>query len=201
MTIYKSKPSNTYYDPHQQAWVTKILPGEMAIHQSPHILVTTLGSCISACIYDLKAGWGGMNHFLLPFSHTGEWAGVTAEERYGNFAMERMVNALLEKGCLKGNLKAKIFGGGDFSGKENGNGVGKQNIFFVKDYLKIENIPIEEEDLGGDLSRKIYFQPSAGLINIKHIKVLPNTTIQEREKTYKNQIKTLLNTNKEIELF
>ncbi len=47
-----------------------------------------LGSCVAACIRNPRLGYGGMNHFMLPASDSGEWAGVSAALRYGNHAME-----------------------------------------------------------------------------------------------------------------
>jgi hypothetical protein len=61
-------------------------------------MVTTLGSCVAAFIRDPKAGVGGMNHFLLPESPGAE--GLVSL-RYGAFAMELLINGLLNKGAGK----------------------------------------------------------------------------------------------------
>ena len=43
---------------------------------------------------------GGMNHFMLPESSTGQWGDqLSAAMRYGNFAMEALINAVLKSGC------------------------------------------------------------------------------------------------------
>lgn len=58
-----------------------------------------LGSCVSACIRDTVFGIGGMNHFMLPAnkgdgSSSGGYMGEST--RYGNFAMEQMINDILK---------------------------------------------------------------------------------------------------------
>ena len=44
----------------------KILPGEYFVDDEDLLIMTTLGSCIAACLWDRKAKVGGMNHFMLP---------------------------------------------------------------------------------------------------------------------------------------
>jgi chemotaxis protein CheD len=35
------------------------------------LIMTTLGSCIAACLWDRAANVGGMNHFMLPDGGSG----------------------------------------------------------------------------------------------------------------------------------
>ena len=105
------KANNRYFDPSVDCWANKILPGEFyVLDNSDEMIVTTLGSCIAACIRDSVTGVGGMNHFMLPTSDSGEWAGSSASARYGNFAMEHLINEILKRGGDKRRLEAKIFG-------------------------------------------------------------------------------------------
>jgi chemotaxis protein CheD len=59
---------NHYWDEQGQKVVAKILPGEFYRTSQNVVIATTLGSCISACIYDSVLGIGGMNHFMLPLT-------------------------------------------------------------------------------------------------------------------------------------
>lgn len=63
---YPGEASFFYYDPHFQHNAVKVLPGEYFVSNKDVILVTVLGSCISACIWDRTMRVGGMNHFMLP---------------------------------------------------------------------------------------------------------------------------------------
>lgn len=169
-------------------WTTKLMPGEFYVTDKEELLVTVLGSCIAACIYDVNGSLGGMNHFMLPHSESGEWAGNanSLATRYGNYAMEHMINELLKKGALKENLRAKIFGGGNINSQMRDD-VSTSNIAFVKEYLKIEKIPILLEDLGGESSRKVYFTPCNGETSVKYLKKMSETVIK-REEIYESEI-------------
>ena len=43
-----------------------MLPGEYYVDTEDLLVMTTLGSCIAACLWDRQARIGGMNHFMLP---------------------------------------------------------------------------------------------------------------------------------------
>jgi chemotaxis protein CheD len=55
----------------QQAFVVKLLPGQYYVTAGYEVLITVLGSCVSACIRDPIRGVGGMNHFMLPQGQPG----------------------------------------------------------------------------------------------------------------------------------
>ncbi|MEN9356206.1 MAG: hypothetical protein RL695_377, partial [Pseudomonadota bacterium] len=57
--------SNRYYDRNFEVEAVKLLPGEYFASTTDLALVTVLGSCVSACLYDQEKGIGGMNHFML----------------------------------------------------------------------------------------------------------------------------------------
>ena len=67
MTNTEQQPeANLYYDPHLKTQAAKILPGQYYVTARDLMIVTVLGSCVSACIRDRSTGFGGMNHFMLP---------------------------------------------------------------------------------------------------------------------------------------
>lgn len=172
-----------FFDPHLNVWSVKVLPGEFHVSEDDDMIVTTLGSCISVCIRDRIQGVGGLNHFMLPKSDGGKWAGVNASTRYGNFAMEHLINEILKRGGLRENLEAKVFGGSDFM-EGNTLRIGDGNADFAREYLKTERIRVVGEDIGGNYSRKIYYHPINGKVIMKKISITPNDTIEQREKAY-----------------
>ena len=103
--------SNRYFDRNFSSEAVKILPGEYFVAQSNLVLVTVLGSCVSACIRDPGMGIGGPNHFMLPQSGRGRGGGMSA--RYGIHAMELLINQLIKLGARRSYLEAKVFGGGN----------------------------------------------------------------------------------------
>jgi len=184
---------NHYWDRQKKIVIAKILPGEFYMTSQHMVIATTLGSCVSACIWDPMIGLGGMNHFMLPLTtqevHEVNWGQrgmVSDATRYGNFAMEHLINMILVHGGRKQNLRAKVFGGGKVMKKMSN--IGNKNIAFVLDYLKTENIPIESQDLGDQFPRKVLFEPNTGRVFVKRLDNLHNDTIVRRERDYETRI-------------
>ena len=144
-----------FYDAHFKNAAVKILPGEYFVDNEDILVMTTLGSCIAACLWDRTAMVGGMNHFMLP-----EGAGDSG--RYGSFAMELLINELMKRGAVKSRMEAKIFGGGAVIAGMNTINVGERNTAFVIDYLKTERIPIVSKDVLDVYPRKVCFLPHSG---------------------------------------
>jgi chemotaxis protein CheD len=196
---------NHYWDSSRGVVAAKILPGEFYISKDAMQIATTLGSCVSACVWDDKQKIGGMNHFMLPLTdkeaHEVNWGqrGKHSDAtRYGNFAMEYLINLILKNGGKKHNLKAKAFGGARVL--NNLSDVGARNINFVLGYLEDERIPLVGSDLGSIYPRKVIFEPHSGRALVKSIDHLHNDTITKREDDYRNQLQGLPSDG-EIELF
>jgi chemotaxis protein CheD len=183
---------NRYWDKRQDCYVAKILPGEFYVSRLDEMIATTLGSCVSACIWDTKHGIGGMNHFMLPLTEVEAnkvlWGNVQSEAtRYGNYAMEHMINEILKHGGVRSNLRAKVFGGGKVLRQKNN--VGAKNVDFVLDYLACEKLPIVSQDLGDTYPRKVLFDPQTGRALMKKIECINNDTIVIRERDYSQVLK------------
>ncbi len=168
---------------------SRLLPGEYFVTLHDEAIYTTLGSCISACIRDRVSGIGGMNHFMLPSSSsTDSWkaADNSASTRYGNFAMEHLINDILKNGGKRQNLEAKIFGGGRIIA--NMTDVGLRNISFARDYLATEGLKVTSEDVGDIFPRIVAFFPASGKVRVKRLRSLHNNTIVDLETKYLNTI-------------
>lgn len=151
-----------YYDSHFKNEAVKILPGEYFVHSDDILIMTTLGSCIAACIWDRNARVGGMNHFMLP-----EGSGESG--RYGSYAMELLINELLKLGASRLTLEAKVFGGGQVISGMNTMNVGERNTQFVLDYLKTEHISVVSKDVLDVYPRKVCFLPASGKAMVKRL--------------------------------
>lgn len=174
--------NNRYFDRHFEAEAVKVLPGEYYVTTSDMLLVTVLGSCVSACIRDREKGLGGMNHFML--AESADPGGLSASARYGTYAMEILINHLLKLGARRGNLEAKVFGGGRVMASLSSSHVGDRNARFVLDYLDTEGIPVKARDLLDVHPRKVYFFPQTGRVLVKKLVRMHNDTLVRRESEY-----------------
>ena len=180
--------ANTYYDPRFVRQAVKILPGEYFSTGNDTLMVTVLGSCVSACLMDLHNGVCGMNHFLLP-SDRGSEGEFCEASRYGMYAMELLINQMMNLGADKRHLQAKVFGGGNVVAGISVTNVGQRTSEFVTAYLRRERIPIVASDLMEDYARKIYFFPDSGQVLVKRIRKFNNSTIMDRESAYRIKLK------------
>lgn len=180
-----------FWDKRRNIVIAKILPGEFYVTKSPECISTVLGSCISACIWDEVNKVGGMNHFLLPsrsVNSSSSWGDPSSyTTRYGNWAMEYLVNEVIKQGATRNNMKAKVFGGGKIINAMTTD-VGNGNVEFVLEYLKLENIPIIAHDTGGPWPRKVMFDPITGRAQVKKLRSMHNDTVQRRERQYVSDV-------------
>lgn len=185
---------NRYIDKDHGIVAAKILPGEYYVTLENELITTVLGSCISACVRDKELGIGGMNHFMLPETTAekmkqGSDALIGNATRYGNYAMEHLINTILSNGGKRKNLEVKVFGGGKIIPTLSD--VGEKNVQFVLDYIDQEGLTLVSKDLGDIYPRKVIYFPKTGKVGMKKIQDLHNDTIAQRERQYSRNIKEL----------
>lgn len=189
-----------FYDPVSGSWMVKVLPGRFYITtRSDEVLVTVLGSCVSACIRDVVTGIGGMNHFMLASDVVGQWGADEKSTRYGNFAMEKLINELIKAGCPRGRMEVKVFGGGNVTDTKNL--IGSQNAEFVLRYLNDEGLACSAQDLGGPYPRRIQYFPSTGRVVRKLLTGGDCDLIVREESEYAKRLTSTREAAGEVQLF
>ena len=153
-----------FADHHFQYDAVKVLPGEYFVSGEDLVIMTVLGSCIAACIWDNKMRIGGMNHFMLP-----DGDGADGSGRYGSYAMELLLNEMIKLGARRETMQAKVFGGGAVMAGFTTMNVGERNTKFVLDYLATERIPVVSQDVLDIHPRKVCFFPVTGKALVKRL--------------------------------
>ena len=165
-------------------------PGEYYVSRETEVISTLLGSCVAACLFDPVNRVFGMNHFLLPYRrHLANIPIIESEEgRYGIYAMELLINALMKKGANRQNLKAKCFGGGNVlklrEDDENQKTVGDINIEFINEFLINEKIPLLSSCLGGNYARHVHFVGTDYAVFVKKIGDTQKHLVEQEERRY-----------------
>jgi chemotaxis protein CheD len=183
-----------FYDAHFKNAAVKILPGEYFVDNEDILVMTTLGSCIAACLWDRQAQVGGMNHFMLP-----EGAGDSG--RYGSFAMELLINELMKRGASKSRMEAKIFGGGAVIAGMNTINVGERNTNFVLDYLKTERIPVVSKDVMDVYPRKVCFLPHSGKAMVKRLAPTNTDALIQQDRAAAQKAQPVVSSGGSVDLF
>ena len=182
-----------FWDPTLSCMTVKLLPGEYYVGGGEEMISTVLGSCVSACIHDRRLQIGGMNHFMLPepaSERSGQrdaWSSTVGRAaRYGNDAMEHLINALIKAGGRREDMQVKVFGGGRVLAQMTD--VGKRNIAFVERYLSTEGLAVAASDLGDIYPRQVQYFPATGKARVRHLRGQSDATLVARERQYLKQL-------------
>lgn len=148
-----------------QGCSTFIHVGQIHVDTSPSAISTVLGSCVAVCLYDTALGLGGMNHYLLPF-----WNGNGLQSpKFGNIAIPKLIEAMLDAGSSINRMEAKIFGGASMNiGASEAMMIGQKNILVAREILREYRIFIVAEDVGGQNGRKIQLNLERGKVQLKY---------------------------------
>ena len=143
-----------------------LYPSALFAEREPYLVDTILGSCVAVCLFDPVLKVGGINHFMLPL-----WNGTgLASPKYGNIAIDKLIDKLISFGCNINNIQAKIFGGGEMVETQNNMfRIGERNIETAEKILREKGIKITGRSVGGKNGRKIRYNTNTGVVLMKII--------------------------------
>jgi chemotaxis protein CheD len=162
--------------------VAILLPGDYCASREPMVMYTMLGPCVSACIRDSLLGIGGMNHFLLP--EPGQPPCDTEGgplSRYGQYAMEHLIEWLLRHGGSQDRLEVKLFGGARLHDKMSD--VGRRNIEWILEFCRRSHLNPVIADLGRFHARGIYYFTQSGRVLLRRVPSDSEGVQQRKEDT------------------
>lgn len=144
----------------------KVGIAEYEVATNDAVLTTSgLGSCLGVAIYDDAEGVAGLIHVMLPSSDDVD---DSNEAKFADTGIEVLVESLEQEGARRSNMKAKMAGGSDMLDfSENGSGIGVRNVETVRETLEEFDIPIVNEDVGGDHGRSVRLESDTGDFIVK----------------------------------
>lgn len=158
--------------------------GEIAICSHKETIRTVgIGSCIVVGLYCKKLRIGGLLHAMLPqappeekLANSGRPQKIAEEEnacgckyfgKYVDNGLNALVKLLEDAGAKREDLKAKMTGGATmlrFFG--NGGSIGERNTLEARKQLQLLRIPIEGEEVGGNIGRMAELNVANGILNV-----------------------------------
>ena len=143
----------------EQRDILYVEPGQLLVCTEPRRLRTILGSCVSVCLHDPALRHGGMNHFMLPTSPVAD----VISTRYGDEAMQGLLERLERLGSQRRDLCASVYGGARvlFAMSEFMH-LGKRNVEFALEWLAQHNIPVVASGVLGQKARRLDFDIATG---------------------------------------
>ena len=143
-----------------------LLPCDFYACQKPTLYRTVLGSCVSVCLWNVRRRSAAMNHYMLPHAQ-GDTSDVG---RFGDTATERIIKTIMALDANPRHYRAQIFGGGAVLGAlGSGAKIGERNIEVARQVVGEAGIPIDYEDVGGTLGRRIDFDTGTGKVFCKTV--------------------------------
>jgi chemotaxis receptor (MCP) glutamine deamidase CheD len=142
--------------------------GALCCRVEPSVLSTVLGSCVSVALWDRERGIGGLNHFVLP-SRGNEPPSL----RYGDCAIDRLIESMLDLGASLETLDAKLFGGAAvLPANSVEESVGTHNVDFALARLNSLGISIVARRTGGRNGMSIQLFTVSGDVLVRQIPIL-----------------------------
>lgn len=133
-------------------------PGDCFVGDRGQRLHTLLGSCVAITLWHPPSGAGGMCHFLL--AHRPRPA--APDPRYGDDALQQMVEDLAALGVPARDCEAKVFGGAAMFGPRAPFQIGQRNGEAARELVARHGIPLRSQSLYGPGHRQIVFDLATG---------------------------------------
>ena len=150
----------------------KVGMAEYKVMESPALLTSIgLGSCIGLVLYDAINKIGALAHIMLPRHSDAKDQSNPA--KFADTSIELMLAEMKERGSLRRNIKAKVFGGANMFPSVQSKtlmNIGERNAAAVKEELIKRKIAVVAEDLGGHCGRTIIFDTRNGKVSVKTIR-------------------------------
>ena len=142
--------------------------GDMKVGVKGDEIVThALGSCLGLMIYDPVAQVGGMLHAMLPLSRINPEKAAANPYMFVDKGVPILFKEVYGLGGLKGRLIVKAAGCGSPLGQNEMFKIGERNYTVLKKMLWKNGVLMKAEEIGGSISRTVYFDISTGRVTIK----------------------------------
>ncbi|MBF0155060.1 MAG: chemotaxis protein CheD [Magnetococcales bacterium] len=164
--------------PHHESALPHALtlaPGELFISESPVVVDTILGSCVSLTLYHPPTRIGAICHGVQPGGDTPvalrtRRGGRDECFRFVDCAIRHMLDYFASRGIAPRQLSAKLFGGADmFPTHDLDNTIGRQNIRMAEQTIHAAGLFPIAVHVGGNLGRRIFFYTHTGEVLLRRL--------------------------------
>ena len=155
-----------------------VQPGELCLAQTPAILRTILGSCVSATFWSERLGAGALCHGMLPRAPKTRPSGFSASDgyRYVDFSIRYLAQQFEALGARREEIQVKLFGGADvlplLRERNDRPTVGSLNAETAVAVLAEEGFHVLAQDLGGTRGRRIHFHTGTGEVLVYRLEII-----------------------------
>lgn len=145
-------------------------PGKCVFgQQESQVCTTILGSCISVIFWHQRTRFFAICHYLAVGGGEQPNEAVERFGRYGKSVLPHMLTLVQQAGIAKSELQVMVVGGAsspNTTGLARQFQIAKRNIEFAHYFLKQHNLPIQFEDTGGEIGRRVSFDCLTGQLDV-----------------------------------
>jgi chemotaxis protein CheD len=144
-----------------------LLAGQLYFGNQATRVRTLLGSCVAITLWSPQRGLGGMCHFLLPSRQ--RQPGMPRDGRYGDEAVNMLVEALTRAGTKPQDYEAHLYGGADTMPESTGVkfNVGERNIEQGWALIDHYGFALQGVDVGDFVPRNVALDCSTGEVQMR----------------------------------
>lgn len=144
-----------------------LVAGQLYFGNTAARVHTLLGSCVAVTLWNPKRSLGGMCHFLLPTRQRP--AGAPRDARFGDEALEMLVEALIKAGTKPQEYEAHLYGGADTMPDMGGVkfNVGERNIEQGWTLIDRYGFVLQNVDVGDHVPRNVSMTFPGGVVEMR----------------------------------
>jgi chemotaxis protein CheD len=142
---------------------------DMQVMDDPKVTLITysLGSCIGVTLYDPSARVGGLLHFMLPDSQIDVQKAKKNPWMFADTGLPLFFSEACKLGVEKGRMQVKTAGGSQMMDESGFFNIGARNHMALRTLLRMQEISVDGEDIGGPLNRTLSIDLSSGKVWVK----------------------------------
>lgn len=154
---------------HQRSDLQVVGIGEMSVSIDPTDVIATysLGSCLGIALHDAECGVGGIIHCMLPLSRMNQRKAEVRPCMFVDTGLSELLREMCDRGAKRKNMVARIAGGAHMLDRKRTFRVGQRNYAVSRKILQKNDVQIEADDIGGTISRNMFFHVGTGDTAIK----------------------------------
>jgi chemotaxis protein CheD len=147
--------------------------GSLHVTDASNAMLTTfVGSCIALCIHDPVKKIGGLAHIMLPDSQGKSPPEHDYQAKYGDHALNILIDEMIGRGANLTRVASKIAGGARMFSNENKRedaffDIGQRNLQQIKLLLESRKIPVLGQDVGSAQGRWVRLDVNTGQVIVR----------------------------------
>jgi chemotaxis protein CheD len=161
--------------------VVGIGDGAVSGDQGSELVTYALGSCVALAAWDPSARVGGLVHYMLPLSVLDARRAEARPFMYCDTGLPLLLARLAAAGANKDRLVLRAAGGAQVLDESGIFNIGRKNEQILRQMLAAFRLRLDEEKLGGAVSRTVGLEVATGRFWIREYPITIARPVESRQ--------------------